>query len=233
MKSTKEWISISDMMTGLMMIFLFISIIEIHQVKEESKQHNDLVKKIKKITKDYINYKELINENLTKEFKKDLEKWRAEMIADSLVIKFTSPDIMFSPEKSEIKKEFKEILNSFCPRYFKILYTLKEKIDEVRIEGHTSKDWAGTTKKEAYFKNMKLSQDRSRSVLHYCIENQNIRKETYEWALSKLTANGLSYSRRICKYDILRCRKANRRVEFRIQVKEVQQTITNLLQNKK
>ena len=234
MKSTKEWISISDMMTGLMMVFLFISIIYINQVKEENKKHNELIKKIKEITKDYRNYKILIDKNLRKEFQKNLKQWKAEIVEDSLIFRFLSPDIMFSPGSSVIKPEFKEILKNFCPRYFEILYTLKEKIEEIRIEGHTSADWEGTTGITAYFKNMKLSQERARNVLNYCVTITNIEVEPHKWPLNKLTANGLSSSRRICKkYDTVRCRHRNRRVEFRIQVKEIQKNITDLVANLK
>ncbi len=39
MKSTKEWISIADMMTGLMIIFLFISVLYMSQIKKEYKKN--------------------------------------------------------------------------------------------------------------------------------------------------------------------------------------------------
>ena len=63
---------------------------------------------------------------------------------------------------------------------------------------------------------------------------KNIGADPHKWPLNKLTANGLSSSRRICKkYDTVRCRHRNRRVEFRIQVKEIQKNITDLVANLK
>ena len=67
---------------------------------------------------------------------------------------------------------------------------------------------------------MKLSQDRTRSVLHYCVTIKNIEKSVNDWAIKTLTANGLSSSRPRCKEDTIRCRALNRRVEFRIQINE-------------
>ena len=225
MKSAKEWISISDMMTGLMMIFLFLSVLYMNQIQKESeekiKKNQESFNKVENLTKKYMNDKVLILKKLKEEFQKDLKKWKAEIIDESLVIRFLSPDIMFDPMKSLIKKEFKYILNDFCPRYFRILYEFKDGIEETRIEGHTSYEWGDLSKKEAYFKNMKLSQDRTRSVLRYCVTLRKEEKNINDWAMKTLTANGLSSSRPKCEENnTIRCRSLNRRVEFRIQVNE-------------
>ena len=232
MKATKEWISISDMMTGLMMVFLFISILFMYQVQEECQAQEQCVKKSKELSKEinaimnkHQNYKKIIAEELNKEFQEDLKKWNASIPEkDPLTIRFLSPDIMFEAGSSVIKKEFRDILSNFCPRYFKILYERPKKINEVRIEGHTSKEWAGSLSEEdAYFNNMSLSQERTRSVLQYCVIILNsIDKNIKEWMIRKLTANGLSSSRpvEICIKDSVKCRSLNRRVEFRISVNE-------------
>ncbi len=213
MKSIKEWISISDMMTGLMMVFLFIAILYMHQVQEKNK-------KIEKLTIQHINYKKLILKKLKTVFQEDLEKWKAEIIEKTLTIRFLSPDIMFSAGSSVIKKDFKKILNDFCPRYFNILYELKNGIEEIRIDGHTSDEWEGVKSKEAYFQNMRLSQERTRAVLRHCTTIKSIDKNINQWAIGQLTANGLSSSRPVCREDTVKCRFLNRRVEFRIQINE-------------
>ena len=61
---------------------------------------------------------------------------------------------------------------------------------------------------------MKLSQDRTRTVLEYCF---NLLDETKkDWAMSKATANGLSYSHIIKNPDGSENPDRSRRVEFRI-----------------
>ena len=228
MKSTKEWISISDMMTGLMMVFLFISILYMYQIQKESekriekqvKETKNSVKQINELTDKYVVHKKTIYKKLKEEFQKDLKKWNAEIIESSLIIRFLSPDVMFDPMKSIIKPKFQNILYNFCPRYFRVLYGFRKGIEEIRVEGHTSKEWQGVSDKEAYFQNMELSQDRTRSVLYYCATIKSIEKNVNEWAIKKLTANGLSSSRPICKEHTVKSRSCNRRVEFRIQINE-------------
>ena len=224
MKSAKEWLSISDMMAGLMMIFLFISVLYMDQIKKDSekqmKKVKDSVEKAKEITIKYKDDRERIFEKLNREFEKDLKKWNAEIEKASLTIRFLSPDIMFQPMRSSLKNRFKVILNNFCPRYFKILFKFKGSIEEIRIEGHTSKEWKGVSEKEAYFKNMKLSQDRARAVLRHCLTIQATEKQINDWAKEKLTANGLSSSRSRIPASSVKDREKNRRVEFRVQINE-------------
>ena len=225
MKSSKEWMSISDMMTGLMMIFLFISVLYIIEVKNRVKCDDFPKKFFEKTTpllSTHIKSREDIYNKLQSEFGKNSKQWGgAEIVKQSLAIRF-SPDIIFDTKDHTIKSEFKIILNQFCPRFFNILYSMKENISEIRIEGHTSTEWLGLTKEQAYFRNMQLSQDRTRSVLEYCANLSFIDENIKKWSIKKLTANGLSSSRPLpfCSEDIVRCRKMNRRVEFRIQTNE-------------
>ena len=65
---------------------------------------------------------------------------------------------------------------------------------------------------------MKLSQNRTRSVLQYCVTIKNLKLETKNWATKHLTANGLSSSKPLCSADSIDCWTRNRRVEFRAQI---------------
>ena len=225
MKSSKEWMSISDMMTGLMMIFLFVSVLYIVEVKNSVKCDSfpkEFFNQTKYLLNTHIKSNEGIYNKLQAEFGKDKGNWGgAEIVRQSLAIRF-SPDVIFDAGDHNIKPEFKEILNQFCPRYFKTLYSMKENISEIRIEGHTSPEWMGLPKKQAYFYNMKLSQDRTRSVLEYCTNLSNIDNSIKAWSIKHLTANGLSSSQPLpeCTEDSVKCRGRNRRVEFRIQTNE-------------
>ena len=223
MKSSKEWISISDMMTGLMMVFLFISILYINESLKK-------VQDIEDVSKVYIENKNEIYKELHEEFYPDLKKWNAELIKKSLTIRFLSPQIMFDAGKSVVKKEFRVIMSNFCPRYFNLLYKLNDLIAEIRIEGHTSNEWKGLPPEQAYFKNMELSQDRTRAVLEYCVNIQNIHEGMKDWTKKYLTANGLSFSKPLCNQDTIRCRNLNRRVDFRVQVdtKEIIEAIKKM-----
>ena len=82
--------------------------------------------------------------------------------------------------RADLKPRFKQILQDFFPRYVKIITSPKYKssIQEIRIEGHTSSDWNGATgTDEAYFQNMQLSQDRTRTTLRFVLTLPDVYKD--------------------------------------------------------
>lgn len=227
----KEVSSISsytaDIMSGLMIIFLFISVsymIEVGKEKQIAVKQKNIAEQekqnIKNIAKQFKEIKYSIYDDLNQEFKKDLKRWNAEIDKETLSIKFKEPDVFFKVGKADLNDNFKKILNDFFPRYVKILSKKKYKnnIEEIRIEGHTSSEWTrrdtGLTL-ESYFKNMELSQDRTRSVLEYVMQLNSMNNHRM-FLINKLTANGLSYSKRIILKNGEEDYKKSRRVEFRI-----------------
>ena len=214
-----QWIPISDIMTVLMIVFLFISILYIKRIQQQMLLMKQATETIQAINKEYIDYKEVIYKELKKEFDKDLEKWSAVLVKDPITVRFTSPEIMFHAGKSSIQPQFKKILTDFCPRYFTLLNQFQKIIEEVRIEGHTSLEWYGaSTKTVAYFNNLELSQERTVSVLKYCVKTILPQSNVKNWAMKSATANGLSSSRLLCSSSNSEvCRAKNRRVEFRVQ----------------
>jgi outer membrane protein OmpA-like peptidoglycan-associated protein len=223
-KFKTPWISISDMMAGLMMVFLFISVSYSHILKKQSEkaiEESELaIEKnddIEEIVKELIDYKKIIARDLHEEFDSDLETWGAYIDDDTLSFRFESSDVLFNAGDSTVSPVFEDILENFWPRYLNILNEHSSKISEIKIEGHTSSEWSeNVDRDEAYFKNMKLSQDRARNVLSFCYNKTP--DELREWAISTITANGFSFSR--LKYDESgeEDPAASRRVEFTILV---------------
>lgn len=198
-----QWISIADMMAGLMIVFLFIAIINLKDQLDKLKSFDILQDKI--------------YNKLYEEFKDDLEKWTAEIDKDTLTISFREPRIQFNTGSSEVKNEFKLILNDFFPRYLDVLYEFNKSIDEIRIEGHTSSKWeAAVSQDDAYLKNMSLSQDRSKSVLMYSL-GLNLRLNK-GWAKELIAANGMSFSKLILNSDGIEDEIRSQRTEFRVKV---------------
>lgn len=205
-----HWMAISDMMSALMIIFLFISIAFMIKVQEQQQEMNEIIV-------EYKNVKSEIYDDLYKDFKDDFKAWDAELDKDTLSIKFQEPETLFATGSSQINPKFKAILNDFFPRYIELLSQEKYKnvIQEIRIEGHTSSEWNGQKGTlEAYFKNMELSQARTRSVLEYTITLPQVSGQR-DWLITKITANGLSYSQRVIENNVENPNKS-RRVEFRI-----------------
>lgn len=221
-KESSDWISISDMMAGVMMIFLLITVsymyitdIDKKQLQEKNEKLKEANQKINKIAETYTDLQLNLNKRLRAEFSTDLKKWDAE-IDDENNIRFKEPDIYFDAGTSDVKERFKIILNDFFPRYIQILSRpeFKSYLDEIRIEGHTSNEWSEASDlNERYINNVQLSQQRALRVLEYCFEDTNISQPMKPWLIDVLRANGVSFAKPLPDAN------ASRRVEFKAVVK--------------
>ena len=206
-----HWIPLSDLMTGLMVMFLLIAVTFMMRVEADADQ-------VREVAIAYSEIKDALFEDLRAEFKNDLPRWKAQIIKEDLSIRFTEPEVLFAPGSSELKPEFRGILSNFFPRYVRILTSAKYKgsINEVRIEGHTSSDWTSvTTPEDAYFRNMELSQARTRSALAYSLGLEEVNDQR-DWLRRYLTANGLSSSHPVTDANGAEDAARSRRVEFKV-----------------
>ncbi|MGL5585994.1 MAG: OmpA family protein [Plesiomonas sp.] len=213
----EHWLTISDLMAGLMMVFLFIAIVFMMNTQRE----ND---KIKDVAVAYQQNQVAIYEALQSEFSDDLDKWGATIDKETLAFNFQSPDVLFANNETTLNEAYKNILNDFFPRYIDVLRPYRESLDEIRIEGHTSSAGVkGSTKAQAYFYNMRLSQGRTRAVLEYAYR---LMPEEVDWITANIAAVGFSSSRLIQK-EGLEDAAQSRRVSFRaitnadIQIKRI------------
>lgn len=205
-----HWIPLSDLMTGLMMVFMLIAVIFMGKIENDSKS-------IKQIALVYNDMKISLYKELISEFKNDLPVWGAELDPD-LTFRFKEPDVLFDTGKDSLKPRFTMILNQFFPRYIRIISSEKYKasIEEIRIEGHTSSVWnSSVPPQESYFLNMELSQARTRTTLKYVLSLPSVQNQQ-SWLKSNLTANGLSSSRPILNKDSTENIHGSQRVEFRL-----------------
>ena len=204
-----HWISMSDLMAGLMMVFLFISIAYMRHAQIERD-------KIKEVAVTYQNIQVALYENLQQEFADDLPLWDAEIDQSTLEFRFKSPEVLFDVGKNSLKEEFKHILDDFFPRYLSVIGKFKDNISEIRIEGHTSSAWNRfVSADEAYFHNMELSQGRTRSVLEYVYLLPKVTTDR-SWIKSKFAAVGLSSSQLVFDAQGLEDDQRSRRVSFKV-----------------
>lgn len=158
-----------------------------------------------------------LGERLREEFGPDLARWNGDIDSGNLSLRFNNPDILFAPGQASLRPTFQTFLREFFPRYLDRLSEFRDDIDEVRIEGHTSTEWGGAVSPlDAYFRNMELSQERTREVLRFGLSQTAVAPELRNWAQSRITANGLSSSRIRQREDGTEDRDASRRVEFRV-----------------
>lgn len=207
--SQEYWTNIADFMSGLMMIFMFIAVAFMVNVKKDQVRMED-------VARTYQSLRYELYGDLQKTFAQDLATWNAEIDSGTLTVRFREPEVFFDDNSASVKPRFAVLLADFFPRYVGILTSEKYagEIDEIRIEGHTSSGAFGMSEAEAYIYNMKLSQDRTRSVLG-CVLGLDGVAESRPWLTQRLTANGLSSSR-VIETDGREDRARSRRVEFRI-----------------
>lgn len=222
-ETSEHWVSVSDLMSGLMMVFLFISIALMrHALIERDK--------IKEVAVAYQNNQVALYEALKTEFEPDLQRWNAEIDKDTLSFEFKSPDILFGLGSAVMRDQFKDVLSDFFPRYMKVLNRFRDSINEVRIEGHTSSQWnSGVNPEEAYFRNMELSQARTRSVLLF-VQGIKATKEDQAWIRRNVAAVGLSSSRLVLDEHGKEDADRSRRVTFRV-ISNAETQIRRLIQD--
>lgn len=216
MAKQNVWMSVSDLMTGLMVIFLFIAVAYMIQVKENQN-----------VLTDYVETKMKLHDKLVSEFKNDSKKWDMS-IGKDLSMRFNNPTVMFAQGSAQLTPEFKSILDEFIPKYLDILIndSLRSHIQEIRIEGHTDNVPYPQFHPQPFIANAILSQQRSLAVLMYIKpmfdkyppEKQRLLEYWF-------TANGLSYGKAlnpegdyalVSKKDRRIDKEKSRRVEFRI-----------------
>jgi outer membrane protein OmpA-like peptidoglycan-associated protein len=218
-ESVDSWVSVSDLMSGLMLLFMLIAIIFMLQVQEDKDNIDEVVQ-------DYQAVRSDLYDDLKKEFREDLKKWDAELDRETLSVRFNEPEVLFEPGDAVLKDKFRRILDNFFPRYIGVLMGEKYQnhITEVRIEGHTSPEWLGLGHRpvKAFMLNMGLSQQRTHSVLNYLVTLPRVSMVWDHWLKHRMTANGLSSSHPIETNGQMDWARS-RRVEFRVRTDAEQQ----------
>ena len=196
------------MMSGLMLVFLFIAIGFMLEVEADKEKMRDVASSYRDTQAD-------LNEALYAEFEDELKSWDATITKDNRVV-FHAPEVLFTVNSSELDDKFQTILKDFFPRFLQILRSKKftDKVQDLRIDGYTSSEWVGATSfEEIYLNNMMLSQKRAYAVLSFCYTlKDEIVKTNHKWLEEKLRANGMAFSKSDEKIQ-------SRRVEFKVNMK--------------
>src|SRR5215475_9255677 len=88
-----HWIPLTDLMTGLMVIFLLIAVSYMMQVEADAAR-------IKDVAIAYSEIKDALFGDLNREFQKDLPKWKAQLLKSDLTIRFSEPEVLFATGSS-------------------------------------------------------------------------------------------------------------------------------------
>lgn len=130
-------------------------------------------------------------------------------------MRFENAQTLFEQGKDELTTEFKKELANCMPRYLNLLLnaSMRDKIREIRIEGHTDDVPYPGLDPDPYFANLILSQRRALKVMRYIQSmpeyqaySEDDRKQLEFW----FTVAGMSFGRALdvtFKEDACRSRK--------------------------
>lgn len=220
------WISFTDMMSGLLIIFVLVITITLYDTQNAYEEHEVSMKVAEqaieekeaaimeknKVIEELIGIKSQIIEELLLAFKDtnlDLE-----IDKQTGAIRF-SGGVFFETNSSTVSTNGRQYLEEFIPQYIKILLSdaFRDEVSQIIVEGHT--DTVG-----GYIFNLKLSQDRAFSVIEVVL-NSDFPKFLYQENLeSIITANGRSYSEPILNDNGIIDPDKSRRVEFKFRLKD-------------
>lgn len=200
------WITMTDLMTGLVLVFVvmfFYTYIN---------SHLELVRQ------------NLAKENATKSLQESLKEQNLDATIDPIsgIVKISDLEL-FDLGSYTLSDKGKLYLDKFAPTYLNSLFSnnyLNENIDKIIIQGHTdSQTFKGKySDDEQYMKNMELSLNRAYAVANY-MTNTPYNKENGNKLRKMIIVEGASFSNPIFtngKEDFAK----SRRVELKLVMKK-------------
>lgn len=222
-QAEETWMSASDLMTVLMILFLLIAIFYTIQKSQQAEE-------ITKTADALIQTEEELCRKIKEKFSDLMEDKKIQVICSPITVRFVDPLYKFKKNSSELRKALRGVLDFFFPALIELIHSDNKYVhalEELRVEGHTSSEYKGNKGMESFQFNMQLSQDRARNVVNYCLglepikgadpQKEELYKAREKWAFHNLTANGLSFAKLIRNPQNYKENKtASRRVEFKL-----------------
>lgn len=206
-RENEDWLVLSDLSMGGFIIFLIIAVAFIAR-------HNNL-------------YEQQGIFEAIKKFESD--KVEVDSIDRKGTLRFitTQKSELFASNSADLSPYFKKALDDFLPAYLDTIQQYKDKIIEIRIEGHTDNDCRDRT--HCYETNLDLSVQRANNVVKYILNSNALksRADSSAQVLQRLfVASGHSYSQALdAKGQLISTlseiekridKDRSRRVDFRI-----------------
>jgi chemotaxis protein MotB len=200
------WITMTDLMTGLVLVFVVLFFYAYLTNYTRDIQQN------------------LAKEHASKALQETLQQDKIDAIVDPVsgVVKISDLEL-FELNSSKLSPSGKAYLSKFSPAYLNSIFSneyLSKNIDKIVIQGHTdSQTFAGKyTPDEQYMKNMELSLNRAYEVANYMI-NTPYNKANGDKLHKMVLVEGASFSEPIIdngKEDYAK----SRRVELKLVMKK-------------
>lgn len=198
--------TMTDLMTSLAVIFILLLVVFLKQAHDQSRKAKDEVR----------NKLESFLEQKSLALKQDPED------PLKLTVMVGESQLRFPVGSAALSQDGAAFVNSFFHNLATTVCDakLREKVDSVVIEGHT--DTSGEKTPEGVRKNIRLSQQRSYSVLEQALTSVQADPELYQCLLTLTSANGRGSRMPVLvngTYDP----DQSRRVEIKVQVRSAEQ----------
>ncbi|AQQ52256.1 flagellar motor protein MotB [Planococcus lenghuensis] len=204
-KEINYWMSYSDLMSAMLMVFALVLTTVILEYKEDIEEKQRQIDEVTTLKADII-------AALMEEFKDS--NMNIEVDPQTGAIRFPG-NILYEYDSTELSEEGVAFLRNFVPKYFGIILQerFKDDIASIIVEGHTDKEGS-------YLYNLNLSQQRSFSVVEEIYQEGFPDFEQKEISKEILTSNGRSYTVPVENEDGTYSAEKSRRVEFLFRLKE-------------
>ena len=213
------WLSISDLMSGLLMFFALLFIVVQVQLQQEILKAQELQRKVDRYQEIIQGLPTLIQEAIKKKFG---DKYPVEIDRQTGDVKI-GDRILFDEGSAELKPAGKQFLKQFIPIYSDVIFSdalFDREITRIVIEGHTSSKGSDQA-------NMELSLRRALSVSNYIFSEQ-LNFNTKQQFKQKILASGRGEIDADQSKDNASDRKVVFRFQFRqVNFKELEQDIVN------
>ncbi|MBQ7763894.1 OmpA family protein [bacterium] len=200
------WITMTDLMTGLVLVFVVMFFYTYMT------SHLEIVKQ------------NLAKENTSKSIEETLKSQNLEATVDPVsgVVKISDLEL-FELGSFKLSDKGKKYLDKFAPAYLNSVFSneyLNENLDKIIIQGHTdSHMFKGVyTPDEQYMKNMELSLNRAFEVANY-LSNTPYNKSNSNRLQKMLIVEGASFSEPVMINGVEDFAKS-RRVELKLVMKK-------------
>lgn len=191
------WLSYSDLMAGLLMVFTLMLLVTLYHYEERVQDIGDLVAA-----------RGVLIDSLRRTFPPG-----GDVSIDSAgTVRFRDA-VLFDQGSDRVTEEGRQVLRRFGGAYLPVVFSkplFAQQLSAIVIEGHTNDDGS-------YRLNLGLSQRRAFSVMEVLLEEAG----EFEVALQQyVTANGRSFAELIRTEDGTADKVASRRIEIRLQFRD-------------
>jgi len=200
------WITMTDLMTGLVLVFIVLFFYVYIQNHIQQVERN------------------MAQENASKALQESLKNEKINATVDGIsgIVKISDLEL-FTLNSYELSPKGKAYLDKFAPAYFNSLFSneyLDKNIDKIIIQGHTdSQTFAGKySDDQQYMKNMELSLKRAYSVASY-MTSTSYNKINGKRLRKMIIVEGASFSDPIIENGKENFAKS-RRVELKVVMKK-------------